>query len=1223
MFGDFSKDCLQIIQSFPGSCYTPLPFRVCCSSCLSFFAPVEGCEYGDRVRGCNSSVCNSSNMTAIQECCGKCSYGSTYTTAATTTAQTVTTTKRTTASTAAPSCHDDPQFTMNGLSCSALIWNFTDACYNLTVLASCCSTCSTANTGVLGCEFGDRVKDKCFTNADCKLYKPDCCESCRGVSCQDEPAYRVDNMSCSALVKSSNNVCYDKAVRFSCCASCFMVNTGVYGELTPRRSNKADCPFGDRVKGKCQTLNDCETYSFDCCQSCRGHVYGQRPYRFSKATAAVKYYANGHRPCLWPKAISMTKCKFIFQDMTTAPSCLDDPEFQVNEQICSTVVRHSENICYNSTVQASCCASCTTANTGVLGCEFGDRVKGKCTTAEDCELYSSDCCDSCKGLSGAASLDLSRPLFALLIVYLHMRRSLQFSNVSADIYINKLPMKNMPQYNHENLSTFMHAVIQKIKSQRSVFIALVMISLCARQCESLKVILNTVRLGEMSKEYMPKQVTVQMTSEDNSTVELNLRRTSQFDTELPVVYLNLDDDGQFVTSTELTPSCRNVAFYKCVQNEAAFQISRHWNKTSEKHDFNLKGHFRLARSKYLLNTNNDHSRGNEVEADDIEEVVLTRPEDMPAHLTSLEGREFDVFLEKPKRMSTYNLHFAGLTSHPGGIQKRNGSQSRGGQVPKGSSPRAATGTSRERRAAGKNYYIDVVIYIDYSLYHRLQEEYEEQITQNIYQEFAFIFNEIDMLYDGLDTPFRLNIILSKIIIAQSAKSSITERWASDDELYADKSINALQEFIQLRGPSILGKHDHCMLFTNYDLYGLEKGEKVFDVMGVANRGTMCRTDGNSISVIEFSFGYNLISTATHELGHSLGADHDGQENDCSFEDRYIMAATNSDETNETMTNPWYFSPCTHDYITEYIDQILSVMEGVECLNVSLPRMPGLPDVGDRLLGLELSPDQQCQRIHGAGSFFCRIINASEICGNLWCSDPSEIKQCFNQKAYTGTICGVYKMCVFGECIDDLESGYNVAEDCVFGDSPGTMLSNQTCPDAVEGNPMYCYKKETRQWCCDSCRKRYRPIPDCEYGDKARGCHSDLCAIHRNLCCETCTRAVLNEKSHGIKVLVQSVDQFTEGAKDLAYSSNPITEGANQTRRGTTDFSTGEITTEVADVVTSSLGSETTVVATDLQDSAKASALNSPKTIVGSCNELTSIQWTLVRCLLIAISLCTF
>ncbi|KAH9488711.1 hypothetical protein Btru_059756 [Bulinus truncatus] len=181
MFGDYNQSCQDLVKAFNGYCYADVSFHVCCASCLSVFKTVQGCEYGDRVSGCTSSVCNSSNMTAIQECCGTCSYGTTYTTAATTTAQTVTTTKRTTASTAASSCRDDMGFMVNEMTCSLLVWSSANVCYNQTVQSSCCYTCSLSNTGIAGCEFGDKVINKCRKVEDCKVYNSDCCEYCRDI----------------------------------------------------------------------------------------------------------------------------------------------------------------------------------------------------------------------------------------------------------------------------------------------------------------------------------------------------------------------------------------------------------------------------------------------------------------------------------------------------------------------------------------------------------------------------------------------------------------------------------------------------------------------------------------------------------------------------------------------------------------------------------------------------------------------------------------------------------------------------------------------------------------------------------------------------------------------------------------------------------------------------------------------------------------------------------
>uniref|UniRef100_A0A2C9M111 Peptidase M12B domain-containing protein n=1 Tax=Biomphalaria glabrata TaxID=6526 RepID=A0A2C9M111_BIOGL len=91
-----------------------------------------------------------------------------------------------------------------------------------------------------------------------------------------------------------------------------------------------------------------------------------------------------------------------------------------------------------------------------------------------------------------------------------------------------------------------------------------------------------------------------------------------------------------------------------------------------------------------------------------------------------------------------------------------------------------------------------------------------------------------------------------------------------------------------------------------------------DILGLAWIKTICSTNGQSSSAIEEMGDYSSIITAAHELGHSLSAQHDGYLNFCSFEDRYLMASSDSYPTQLTRQHPWRFSYCTVNYIVSYL-----------------------------------------------------------------------------------------------------------------------------------------------------------------------------------------------------------------------------------------------------------------------------------------------------------------
>ena len=80
------------------------------------------------------------------------------------------------------------------------------------------------------------------------------------------------------------------------------------------------------------------------------------------------------------------------------------------------------------------------------------------------------------------------------------------------------------------------------------------------------------------------------------------------------------------------------------------------------------------------------------------------------------------------------------------------------------------------------------------------------------------------------------------------------------------------------------KADHYVLVTGYDL----SGESNFILGLVSNIPSVCQLDSVSLTELWLPFTASIMA---HELGHSLGADHDGLTNGfCQDDQQFIMAA---------------------------------------------------------------------------------------------------------------------------------------------------------------------------------------------------------------------------------------------------------------------------------------------------------------------------------------------
>ncbi|KAH9490659.1 hypothetical protein Btru_045096 [Bulinus truncatus] len=131
---------------------------------------------------------------------------------------------------------------------------------------------------------------------------------------------------------------------------------------------------------------------------------------------------------------------------------------------------------------------------------------------------------------------------------------------------------------------------------------------------------------------------------------------------------------------------------------------------------------------------------------------------------------------------------------------------------------------------------------------------------------------------------------------------------------------------------------------------------------------------------------------------SLAAYHDGENNTCSYGDRYLMASSDSVPTYSNKMNPW--------------------RRGQTCLSDALTVVGEFPDVSDRLLGQEFPPDKQCQFNYGSSSYDCKLKNSlKELCF-IYCYKRFDI-YCYGQAALTGTSCGCGRVCRQGDCVIDL------------------------------------------------------------------------------------------------------------------------------------------------------------------------------------------------------------
>ncbi|XP_013396343.1 A disintegrin and metalloproteinase with thrombospondin motifs adt-1-like [Lingula anatina] len=278
----------------------------------------------------------------------------------------------------------------------------------------------------------------------------------------------------------------------------------------------------------------------------------------------------------------------------------------------------------------------------------------------------------------------------------------------------------------------------------------------------------------------------------------------------------------------------------------------------------------------------------------------------------------------------------------------------------------------------------------------------------------------------------------------------------------------------------LPEHDHGMAFTMREL-----ASNAFDtaVAGVAPVAGIC-SRSSSCSIVESHGGFTSFITAAHELGHNLGASHDGSGTNtaCPASNGNIMAPTSG---GSDPSSGYYFSDCS-------IAEFKKTLRGACCL-VDEGRYENSAEYAantQRRPGQLFDANQQCQMQHGGGSSTCNVFGADNFCQYLRCKTGAFTCSHKFKPPADGTDCAEEKWCIEGKCVDKKStpaqnSGRSTEKDttwCPYGwpgdqckDSDAAKinvgLGMETCESAInrDGKTL-CKNDQIRSsgWCCIQC-----------------------------------------------------------------------------------------------------------------------------------------------------------
>ncbi|KAK6166467.1 hypothetical protein SNE40_023151 [Patella caerulea] len=416
--------------------------------------------------------------------------------------------------------------------------------------------------------------------------------------------------------------------------------------------------------------------------------------------------------------------------------------------------------------------------------------------------------------------------------------------------------------------------------------------------------------------------------------------------------------------------------------------------------------------------------------------------------------------------------------------------------------------------------IELLIIIDYQAYKTWYQREggdhgagrQMRTQQAITKYVTSVVHGMNSIYKTLEPHgIKINISLVDIHFIQTLEDGawlyrLSENGFPRRIVKAHQALDAFGTWV-INHRKSLPRNDHTMLLTGFDLQSPNETDDYLTT-GLAFLGKICSI--SSVSVVENQFNFEDVGVASHELGHSIGSEHDGKSNRCLEKDGYLMSPIV--ETNSS--NRWYFSPCSIRYIRDSLMKLTS--KGKNCLyrKNNFGHLP-TPLEANVQLGELLSPDEQCLLIEGPGSIFCRSFYGENdyptLCKNMWCRNVTSLTQnkqtCNTFLGSDGFVCGNQKICIKGKCVRD-NSAPTVLDHCPHGDEEGIIWRNMTCSDFVKHSPEHCYDQVVQRKCCVSCHGIHSGDQQCPYGDRSSWCKTEIslpigCYNNDVLCCATC------------------------------------------------------------------------------------------------------------------------